>query len=216
MHRFVGGLVSNKLLAVSHVSSPKFYSPSQSQRCLDTFFLWAGKIVASKRGEGNANNGGSLCGQGRRESIEALLLLIQVTEVNGCLLPIGSFTACTVATVVHNQMGHLLVDVDVMSDCDAVIELETDVRVGEVAQHLHGTHEWDGQQAEISCLLSTCCSVINVVQGCENGHVHFQQLEDEQHHTQVREEQQHHHEQLARFLVQFQDEVRKIEKLQQV
>ena len=42
----------------------------------------------------------------------------------------------------------------------------------------------------------------------------MQQLEDEQH--CVREEQHHHQEQLARFLVQFQDEVRKIEKLQQV
>ena len=72
----------------------------------------------------------------------------------------------------------------------------------------------DGQQAEISCLLSTHHSVINVVQECENGPTHLQQLEDEQHH--VREEQQHHHEQLARFVVQLQDEVRKIEKLQQV
>ena len=101
-----------------------------------------------------------------------------------------------------------------MSNHDAVIELEPDVRVGEVAQHLHGTHEWGGQQAEISCLLSTCHSVINVVQEHENGCTCLQQLEDEQ--RCVREEKQHHHEQLARFLVQFQDEVRKIEKLQQV
>ena len=44
---------------------------------------------------------------------------------------------------------------DVMSNWDAVIELEPDMRVGQVAQLLHGTDEWDGQQAEISCLLST-------------------------------------------------------------
>ena len=54
-------------------------------------------------------------------------------------------------------------DVDVISDRDAVIEMEPDVRVGEVAQHLHGIREWDGQQADISCLLSTHRSVINVV-----------------------------------------------------
>ena len=57
--------------------------------------------------------------------------------------------------MVQRHTGHHPVDVDVMSDQDAVIELELDVRVGEVAQLLHGTHEWDGQQAEISCLLST-------------------------------------------------------------
>ena len=47
----------------------------------------------------------------------------------------------------------------------------------------------------------------------ENGHARLQQLEDEQ--RKVREEQQQHQEQLARFLTQFQEEVRKVEKLQQ-
>ena len=56
-------------------------------------------------------------------------------------------------------------------------------------------------------------SVINIVQECENGHAHLQQLEDKQ--CCVREEQQQHQEQLAKFLVQFQEEVHKTEKLQQ-
>ena len=113
--------------------------------------------------------------------------------------------------MVQRHTGHH--PVDVMSDWNAVIELEPDVRVGEVAEVLDGTHEWDGQQAKISCLLSTQQSIINVVQECKNGHAHLQQLEGEQHH--VREEQQQHQEQLAKFLVQFQEEVHKIEKLQQ-
>ena len=87
-----------------------------------------------------------------------------------------------------------------MSNQDAVVELEPGVRVGDVAQLLHGTHKWDGQPVDISCLLSTQCSIINVVQECENGCAQLQQLEDEQH--KVREEQQQHQEQLAKFLVQ--------------
>ena len=47
----------------------------------------------------------------------------------------------------------------------------------------------------------------------ENGCARLQQLEDEQ--RKVREEQQQHQEQLARFLTQFQEEVRKVQKLQQ-
>ena len=43
----------------------------------------------------------------------------------------------------------------------------------------------------------------------ENGHARLQQLEDEQ--RKVREEQQQHQEQLARFLTQFQEEVRKVD-----
>ena len=67
------------------------------------------------------------------------------------------------ATIIQHQTGYLPIDVDVMTDRDAVIEMEPDVGVEEVTQHLHGVCEWDGQQADISCLLSTHRSVINVV-----------------------------------------------------
>ena len=70
-------------------------------------------------------------------------------QVNGRPLPIGSFTAWAVVAMVQRHTGHHPVDVDVMSDQDAVIELEPDVRVGEVAQLLHGTHKWDGQQLPV-------------------------------------------------------------------
>ena len=74
-----------------------------------------------------------------------------------------------------------------MLNRDAIIELEPKIRVEEVAQLLHGTHEWDGQLAEIECLLSIRRSIVNVVQERENGCARLQQLEDEQ--RRVREEQ---------------------------
>ena len=116
--------------------------------------------------------------------------------------------------MVQRHTSHHPVDVDVMSDWDAVIELEPGVRVGEVAQLLHRMQEWDGQQAEVCCLLSTHHSMVNVVQEWENGCAQLQQLEDEQ--CKVREEQQQHQEQLAKFLVQLQEEVCKVEKLQHI
>ena len=105
----------------------------------------------------------------------------------------------------QKQTGYHPVDVEVMSDRDTIIELEPKIRVGEVAQLLHGSHEWDGQLAEIGCLLSTCRSVVNVVQERGNGRARLQQLEDEQ--RWVREEQQQHQDQLEKFLMQFQEEV---------
>ena len=66
------------------------------------------------------------------ESIESLLLLIQAMQVNGCPLPIDSFTAWAVLAMAQRHTGHHPIDVDVMSDWVAVIELELDVRVGEV------------------------------------------------------------------------------------
>ena len=214
MHRFVAGLVSNIILAAPLMSSPKFHSPVQSQtEMLGQSFSTGGDNGHEQDGEGNTINGGSCCGQNGGETVEPLLLLIQATQVNGRPLPIGSFTARTVATIIQHQTGYLLINVDVMTDRDAVIEMEPDVRVGEVTQHLHDIREWDGQQADISCLLSTRRSVINVVHEQENGWARLQHLEEEQ--KRVRDEQQHHHEQPEKFLMQFKEEVKKVEKLQQ-
>ena len=152
------------------MSSPKFLSPVTSQiEMLGHASVVGGEGSHEHDGEDGADRDGSLCSQRRGESIEPLLL-IQAIQVNGQPLPIGSFTAQVVVAMVQRYTGHHPVNVDVMSDQDAVIELEPDVRVGEVAQLLHSTHEWDGQPVEISCLLSTRCSVINVVQECKNGH----------------------------------------------
>ena len=146
MCRFVRGLVLNRTLAAPLMSSPKFHSPVQSQtEMLGQSFSAGGENGHEQDGEGNAPNGGSCCGQNGGETVEPLLLLIQATQVNGQPLPIGSFTARTVATIIQHQTGYLPIDVDVMSDRDAVIEMEPDVRVREVAQHLHGIREWDGQ-----------------------------------------------------------------------
>ena len=114
----------------------------------------------------------------------------------------------------QRHTGYHPVDVQVMLDRDAIIELEPEIRVGEVAQLLHGTHEWDGQLAEIGCLLSTYRSIVNIVQEWKNGCARLQQQEDEQ--RRVRDEQRQHQEQLATFLMQFQEEVQKVERLQQI
>ena len=118
-------------------------------------------------GESGADRDGSLCSQRRGESVEPLLLLIQATQVNGQPLPIGSFTARVVVAVVQRHTGHHPVDVDVMSDRDAVIELEPDIRVGEVAQLLHSTHEWDGQPVDraVCILLGALCWVVGSQKG---------------------------------------------------
>ena len=156
MHRFVRRLVLNVYLARLHMSSPKFLSPVTSQtEMLGHIPTTNGDGSHKCEGEGGVDHNGLLCSQHGGESIELLLLLIQAMQVNGHLLPIGSFTAWAVVAMVQRHTGHHPVDVDVMSDWDAVIDLELDVRVWEVAQLLHGTLEWNGQQAEISCQLST-------------------------------------------------------------
>ena len=94
MLRLVRGLISNVHLVRLHMSRPKFYSPTHSQSEM------LGHIQDGERnlGDGNEGEGGadqheSLCGRWEREPVKPLLLLIQVTQVNGHPLPISSFTA---------------------------------------------------------------------------------------------------------------------------
>ena len=127
------------------MSSPKFLSPVDSQiEMLGHISTISGDGGHEHEGEGVTDHNGSMCSWHGGEYIEPLLFLIQATQVNGRSLPIGSFTAQAVVAMVQRHTGHHPVDVDVMSDRDAVIELEPDVRVREVAQLLHGTHEWNG------------------------------------------------------------------------
>ena len=191
------------------MSSPKFYSPTHSQ----TEMLGLNLNLGGNEGEGGTGPNESTCRRQKREALEPLLLLVQVTQANGLPLPVGSFTANTMVSLVQKQTGHHPVEVEVVTDRDAIIELEPDVQVGEVAQLLHGTQEWDGHLAEVDCLMSTRRSVVNVVQDCVNGRVRLLQLEEEQ--RKVREEQRQYQEQLAKFPTQFQEEVRKVESLQQ-
>ena len=81
-------------LARSHVSSPKFFSPTSSQsEMFGHIPIAEGNLGCEKGGEGGMDQDGSLCGRWEQEPVEPLLLLIQVMQVNGFPLPIGSFTA---------------------------------------------------------------------------------------------------------------------------
>ena len=191
------------------MSSPKFYSPTNSQ----TEMLGPNQNSGDNDEEGGTGLNEATCQRREQGVIEPLLLLVQVTQADGLPLPVGSFTANTMISLVQSRTGYQPVEVEVVTDREAIIELEPGVRVGEVAQLLHGAQEWDGYAAEVGCLLSTRRSVVNIVHDRENGQARLLQLEEEQ--RKVREEQRQHQEQLAKFLTQFQEEVRKVESLQQ-
>ena len=94
---------------------------------------------------------------------EPLLLLLEVTQTDGQPLPVGMFTACTVAQHVINLTGQNPVEVNVMNDCDAIVRMEPETTIVHAAQVLHNARLWDGQVAEITCLMSSRQSVVNMV-----------------------------------------------------
>ena len=94
---------------------------------------------------------------------EPLLLLLEVTQTGGQPLPVGMFTAHTVAQHVIDLTEENPVEVDVMNDHDAIVQMEPDTTIVHAAQVLHNARLWDGQAAEITCLLFSRQSVVNVV-----------------------------------------------------
>ena len=60
--------------------------------------------------------------------------------------------------------------------------------MGEAARLLHGTHDWFGQVAQISCLLSTQESIEHIVVDREKDRARLAELEKEQ--CRVQEEQE--------------------------
>ena len=80
MNTFVRGLISDVHLAISHVSSPQFFSPTNSlSEMLGHVPTMEGNLGHESEGEGGTDLNGSLCERREWESVEALLLLIQVT-----------------------------------------------------------------------------------------------------------------------------------------
>ena len=105
------------------MSSLKFYSPTHSQ----TEMHGLNQNLGGNEGEGGTGPNKSACRRREWEVLEPLLLLVQVTQANGLPLPVGSFTANTMVSLVQKQTGHHPVEVEVVTDRDAIIELEPDV-----------------------------------------------------------------------------------------
>ena len=90
---------------------------------------------------------------------------------------------------------------------------------GEASRLLHGTHDWFGQVAQISCLLSTWESIENIIADREEGRARLAELEKDQHRVceeqeRVRQEQAAHAAHLEQVLAHFGQEVQKVEELQ--
>ena len=143
---------------------------------------------------------------------EPFLLLLEVTQTDGRPLPIGMFTAHTVAQHVIHLTGQNPVEVDVMNDRDTIVQMEPETIVVHAAQALHNARLWDGQATEITCLLSSRQSVVNVVHERDHARQRLQWLQAET--WWYQQEQQESRNQMVELLQKFGSEVKKVEELQ--
>ena len=143
-------------------------SNSPSKDCHSPNISMLGEVEMVEQGGEEGTEGGSsggICGMQAHSDPppEALLLLLEVTQTDGRPLPVGMFTACTVAQHVIKLTGQNPVEIDVMNGHDMIIQMEPETTIVHAAQALHNARLWDGQATEITCLLSSRQSVVNVV-----------------------------------------------------
>ena len=122
------------------------------------------------------------------------------------------FTARTVAQHVIDLTGQNPVEVDVMNDHDAIVQMEPETIVVHAAEALHNARLWDSQATEITCLLSSRQSVVNVVHERDRARQWLQRLEAET--RQFQQEQQEGRDQMVELLQKFGSGVKKVEELQ--
>ena len=157
-------------------------SPHRDCHSLNVSMLGEVEMV-EQGGEGGTEGGssGEICRMQMHSDPppEPLLLLLGVTQTDGRPLPVRMFTVHTVVQHVINLTGQNPVEVDVMNDRDVIVQMESDTIVVHAAQALHNARLWDGQAAEITCLLSSRQSVVNVVHERDHARQQLQRLEAE-------------------------------------
>ena len=159
-------------------------SNSPSKDCHLPNVSMLGEVEMVEQGGEEGTEGGSsggICGMQMHldPPPELLLLLLEVAQTDGRPLPVRMFTARIVMQHVINLTGKNPVEVDVMNDHDAIVQMEPDTTIAHAAQALHNVRWWDDQATEITCLLFSRQSVVNVVHEGDHARQQLQRLEVE-------------------------------------
>ena len=140
-----------------------------------------------------------------------LTLLLKVIQISGKPLPVSSFTARVVAAKIKKMTGFNPTEVEVMNSQEVVIDFDPEVPIVELPQKVHGPILWEGMNSEISCLMSTRKSVLNIVSDREESRNLQKELQEQR---RAKEEEGEYVGKLEGLLTQFGEEVKGVEELE--
>ena len=143
--------------------------------------------------------------------LDPLALLVQVTQLDGKPPPVGIFTARIIARQIMDLMGKNPIDVKVITEQEAIVQMEPESPMVSVAQVFHNLRMWDGCATEIMCLVSSQKQVQEIAYECETYHHQSQHMEQEM--QRIQQEQQHSCDQMVDLLQKLSEEIKKVEEL---
>ena len=98
---------------------------------------------------------------------QQFVLLLRVTQANGRPLPTGGFMSRAMTQMIHNIMGVVPRQVDILTDQEVVLEIEDQSSIKEVSRVIQGLFHWGGQAITVDSVVATQDSITEIIKGQE-------------------------------------------------
>ena len=82
---------------------------------------------------------------------QQFVLLLRVTQANDRPLPTGGFMNRAMAQMIHDIMGVIPKEADILTDQEVVLEVEDQSSIIEVSRAIQGLFHWGGQSITVEC-----------------------------------------------------------------
>ena len=108
-----------------------------------------------------------------------LSILIKITKINGESLPYREVSAGLVEEIFQNSVGIIPLDVLVLNDQDALVDLVDGTAMTEIAMAVHGEGRWRDQDIRVGCVIAGRESLISIEKEREEHRMQKEELERE-------------------------------------
>ena len=98
---------------------------------------------------------------------QLFMLLLRVTQVNGKPLPIGGFTSSAMTQMIHDIVGVIPGEIDILTYQEVVLEIEDQSSIIEVSRVIQGLFHWGGQSITVDSIVATQDSITEIIKGQE-------------------------------------------------
>ena len=111
---------------------------------------------------------------------QQFVLLLRVMQANGRPLPTGGFMSRAMAQMIHDLMGVIPKETDILTDQEVVLEVEDQSSIIKVSRAIPGLFHWGGQSITVDSVVATQDSITKIIKEWEIQREKQKELEQEQ------------------------------------
>ena len=98
---------------------------------------------------------------------QQFVLLLRVTQANGRPLPTGGFMSRAMTQMMHDIMGVIPKETDILTDQEVVLEIEDQSSIIEVSRVIQVLFHWGGQSITVDNVVATQVSITKIIKEWE-------------------------------------------------